>query len=187
MCCSLCAAQWSDTTCPLFILNLSNKRHTKVFQSLRKFNRYTFQMRMKNNKLLYQNVWGGNVSNVSLPGKNIFMFLFILYEKCIQITFSEENWQGNTQNRTSHRFRKTYCFVLVQTSMIKYEFLLMFRYWRLLNETWVLIHGTVVALQTANPNHAGKSIWPIFAFGFGFVLAFTQVKEWLFYTYQFEQ
>jgi len=53
----------------------------------------------------------------------------------------------------------------------------MFRYWRLLNETWVLLHGTVVALQTGDPNDAGKSMWPTFAFGFGFVFAFTQVNE----------
>uniref|UniRef100_H2YWE1 Uncharacterized protein n=1 Tax=Ciona savignyi TaxID=51511 RepID=H2YWE1_CIOSA len=50
------------------------------------------------------------------------------------------------------------------------------RYWRLLNESWVLAHGTVVALQTGDPAVAGgSSLWPIFTFGFGFVFAFTQV------------
>jgi len=54
---------------------------------------------------------------------------------------------------------------------------LLLRYWRLLNEAWVLLHGTIVAIQTGDPDNAGKSAWPIFAFGFGFIFAFTQVSR----------
>ncbi|XP_076810433.1 uncharacterized protein LOC143453151 [Clavelina lepadiformis] len=64
--------------------------------------------------------------------------------------------------------------VLLQGSLI-YTDMHLNRYWRLLNEMWVLIHGTVIAIQTSNPDATGTSPWPIFAFGFGFMLAFTQI------------
>ena len=43
------------------------------------------------------------------------------------------------------------------------------KYWRLLLEIWVAIHGGVVAAQTG-----GDVLWPMFAFGFMWLFVFTQ-------------
>lgn len=48
-------------------------------------------------------------------------------------------------------------------------------YWRLLLESWVSLHGGLVAYQTGGPELMGTTLWPMFAFGFAFVLVFTQV------------
>ncbi|CAK8696309.1 unnamed protein product [Clavelina lepadiformis] len=61
--------------------------------------------------------------------------------------------------------------VLLQGSLIFTEIHLN-KYWRLLIEVWVLVHGTFVAVQTESFD---LQIWPVFAFGFGFILAFTQI------------
>ncbi|XP_077973639.1 uncharacterized protein LOC120337662 [Styela clava] len=64
--------------------------------------------------------------------------------------------------------------VLLQGSLVFTEIHLN-RYWRFLNETWVLIHSVVVAVQTGNPEQGYGNLWPLFGFGFGFLLAFTQI------------
>ncbi len=51
------------------------------------------------------------------------------------------------------------------------------RYWRLLQEVWVIMHGGVVAWQTADQDDLlGTRLWPMFVFGFGLCFVLTQVK-----------
>jgi len=63
--------------------------------------------------------------------------------------------------------------VMLQGSLIFTEMHLN-KYWRLINEIWVLFHATVVAIQTADPSKSDQ-LWPMFFFGFGFMACFTQV------------
>ena len=41
-----------------------------------------------------------------------------------------------------------------------------------------MTHGAIVAVQTANPATPNQ-LWPMFFFGFGFLLCFTQVQKQL--------
>jgi len=63
--------------------------------------------------------------------------------------------------------------LLIQGSMM-YTDLHLNKYWKLFNESWVVAHGAIVAVQTANPA-SPDSLWPMFFFGFGFLLCFTQI------------
>jgi len=63
--------------------------------------------------------------------------------------------------------------LLIQGSMM-YTNLHLNKYWKLINESWVMTHGAIVAVQTANPATPNQ-LWPMFFFGFGFLLCFTQI------------
>lgn len=49
------------------------------------------------------------------------------------------------------------------------------KYWRLFLESFVLIHGGVVAYQTGGEKLMRTNLWPMFVFGFGFMFVMTQV------------
>jgi hypothetical protein len=67
------------------------------------------------------------------------------------------------------------------TAMLMLQGSLMFtrihlnKYWRLFLESFVLIHGGVVAYQTGGEKLMRTSLWPMFVFGFGFMFVMTQV------------
>jgi len=83
-------------------------------------------------------------------------------------------WYHPFENTWAHSFGFFHtAIVLLQGSLIYTEMHLN-KYWRLINESWVLLHATVVALQTADPSKP-NNIWPMFCFGFGFMLFMTQV------------
>lgn len=63
--------------------------------------------------------------------------------------------------------------LLIQGSLIFTDMHLN-KYWRLVNESYVMAHGALVAVQTANPEKPNQ-LWPMFFFGFGFLLCFTQI------------
>ena len=44
------------------------------------------------------------------------------------------------------------------------------RYWRMVCEAWVFVHGMVISMQTLS-----SESWPMFTFGFGAIFALTQV------------
>ena len=60
-------------------------------------------------------------------------------------------------------------FLLIQQSLI-FTPMHLNRYWRLLIESWVTIHGGVVAIQTISGGH-----WGMFMFGFLWMFVFTQI------------
>ena len=60
-------------------------------------------------------------------------------------------------------------FLLIQQSLI-FTPMHLNRYWRLLIESWVTIHGGVVAMQTISGGH-----WGMFMFGFLWMFVFTQI------------
>lgn len=63
-------------------------------------------------------------------------------------------------------------FLLIQQSLM-YTPIHLNKYWKLLLEAWVAIHGGVVALQVVQ---TGKSpMWGMFAFGFLWMFVFTQI------------
>lgn len=84
-----------------------------------------------------------------------------------------------------HPFEGTFghitgCFniymILLQGSLAMTSFHLN-KYWRFILETWVTIHGGIVAYQTGGPMLQYTSFWPMFTFGFLFVVFVTQVSN----------
>ena len=53
------------------------------------------------------------------------------------------------------------------------------KYWRLLQELWVIVHGGVVAAQTGGPEQKGTKLWPMFVFGFALCFVITQVRTFI--------
>ncbi|XP_077973172.1 uncharacterized protein LOC120337714 isoform X2 [Styela clava] len=49
------------------------------------------------------------------------------------------------------------------------------RYWRLLNEIWVIIHGSFMAFQTRHGEVEARQQWPLYFLGFGLILSCTQI------------
>lgn len=85
-------------------------------------------------------------------------------------------WYHPMENTWGHTLGFFHTAIVLLQGSLAFTKIHLNRYWRLLNECWVFIHATVIAIQTGNPNYTSKSdMWPIFTFGFGFVFAFTQI------------
>lgn len=85
-------------------------------------------------------------------------------------------WYHPMENTWGHTLGFFHTAIVLLQGSLAFTEVHLNRYWRLLNECWVLIHATVIAVQTGNPAIKSRSdLWPIFTFGFGFVFAFTQV------------
>lgn len=50
------------------------------------------------------------------------------------------------------------------------------RFVRLFNESWVIVHGGLVAFQTGGPSQWGTKLWPIFTFGPGMMFFSCHVR-----------
>lgn len=90
-------------------------------------------------------------------------------------------WYHPMENTWGHTFGFFHTAIVLLQGSLVYTEIHLNRYWRLLNECWVFIHATVVAVQTGNPAKDRGDIWPIFTFGFGFIFAFTQVFSFPFW------
>lgn len=90
-------------------------------------------------------------------------------------------WYHPFENTWAHSFGFFHtAIVLLQGSLI-YTDMHLNKYWRLLNEMWVLLHASVVAVQTADPSK-DTQLWPMFFFGFGLMLFLTQIYILPFWT-----
>ncbi|XP_039266269.2 uncharacterized protein LOC120341774 isoform X1 [Styela clava] len=90
-------------------------------------------------------------------------------------------WYHPMENTWGHTLGFFHTAIVLLQGSLVYTEIHLNRYWRLLNECWVFIHATIVAVQTGNPAKGNGDIWPIFTFGFGFIFAFTQVFSFPFW------
>ncbi|XP_064646855.1 uncharacterized protein LOC135499822 isoform X2 [Lineus longissimus] len=81
-------------------------------------------------------------------------------------------WYHPMENTWGHvlGFAHTY-MILVQGSLV-FTKMHLNKYWRFILETWVTLHGSLVAYQTGGPDHV---IWPMFCFGFSTMVVVTQI------------
>ncbi|XP_077862578.1 uncharacterized protein LOC144344591 [Saccoglossus kowalevskii] len=84
-------------------------------------------------------------------------------------------WYHPMENTWGHAFGFFHTWIILLQGSLMYTRLHLNRYWRLLLEVWVLIHSGVVASQTAGPDLLGTSLWPMFVFGFAWLLCVTQL------------
>ncbi|XP_078586088.1 uncharacterized protein LOC144867955, partial [Branchiostoma floridae x Branchiostoma japonicum] len=89
------------------------------------------------------------------------------------------DYMGRTLRSSTHRsvtlIRKYHGYIImwaaVFTSGIIQWKTLWVTYWRFVLETWVAVHGAIVAYQTGGPT----GYWPMFTFGFSALVVFTQL------------
>ena len=82
------------------------------------------------------------------------------------------------ENTFGHLAGFFYMFLLLSQSVLIYNRTHLNKYWKFLLETFVLIHGTIVAI------YQGNNLWPMFFFGFGAMVVITQIyglklKNWI--------
>ncbi|XP_035658606.1 uncharacterized protein LOC118403852 [Branchiostoma floridae] len=80
-------------------------------------------------------------------------------------------WYHPMENTLGHvmGFMNTWIFML-QGGLV-YTDMHLNKYWRFVLETWVAVHGAIVAYQTGGPT----GYWPMFTFGFSALVVFTQL------------
>ncbi|CAH1241666.1 Hypp6385 [Branchiostoma lanceolatum] len=80
-------------------------------------------------------------------------------------------WYHPMENTLGHvmGFVNTWIFML-QGGLV-YTDMHLNKYWRFILETWVALHGAIVAYQTGGPT----GYWPMFTFGFSALVVFTQL------------
>lgn len=83
-------------------------------------------------------------------------------------------WYHPMENTIGHAFGFSHTWMLLLQGSLVFTRFHLNKYWCLLLEVWVCIHGGVVAMQTQSPE-PGKELWPMFALGFLFVYAMTSV------------
>lgn len=86
-------------------------------------------------------------------------------------------WYHPMEGTMGHLVGFLYMFLLMMQSATFYTRVHLNKYWILFLEFFVLLHGSLVAIST------GNGMWPMFAFGFGFMTIFAQVyilklKKW---------
>lgn len=81
-------------------------------------------------------------------------------------------WYHPMENTWGHCMGFIHTWLLMLQGSLMYTNIHLNRYWRLLLESWVTIHATVVAVQTGGP---GLELWPMFCFGFLWLFFMTQL------------
>ena len=87
-------------------------------------------------------------------------------------------WYHPTISTSGHLIGFFYMFLLLLQGSLFFTRIHINRWWTLIQEVGVLIHGTIVAIMQ------GNELWPMFAFGFGGVFVVTQmygiaISKWL--------
>ncbi|XP_071484096.1 uncharacterized protein [Diadema antillarum] len=84
-------------------------------------------------------------------------------------------WYHPMENTVGHALGFTHTWMFMLQGSLMYTQVHLNRYWRLLLEAWVVIHGTVVAWQTGGPALNGTALYPMFMFGFLWLFTMTQL------------
>jgi hypothetical protein len=78
-------------------------------------------------------------------------------------------WYHPMEDTSGHLIGFFYVFLLFLQGSLFYTRIHVNRWWMLVQEATVLVHGTLVAVMQ------GNGLWPMFAFGFGGVFVITQM------------
>jgi hypothetical protein len=78
-------------------------------------------------------------------------------------------WYHPTEGTWGHLLGFLYMFMLFVQSALIFNRAHIHRWWTVLLEVFVVIHGTIVAVLQ------GNGLWPMFAFGFGAMVVLTQM------------
>ncbi|PIK36668.1 hypothetical protein BSL78_26503 [Apostichopus japonicus] len=81
-------------------------------------------------------------------------------------------WYHPMENTWGHLFGFIHTWLLMLQGSLMFTKIHLNRYWRLLLESWVTIHATIVAVQTGGPS---SDLWAMFFFGFMWLLVMTQL------------
>ncbi|XP_022080761.1 uncharacterized protein LOC110973875 [Acanthaster planci] len=84
-------------------------------------------------------------------------------------------WYHPMENTWGHAFGFAHTFIIMLQGSLIYTNMHLNRYWRLVLESWVIIHGSIVASQTGGPDLNGTLLWPMFCFGFLWIFTMTQL------------
>lgn len=84
-------------------------------------------------------------------------------------------WYHPMENTYGHALGFVHTWFFMLQGSLMYTQFHKNRWWRLLQEVWVALHGSLVAIQTGGPQLKGTSLWPMFLFGFLWLLALTQI------------
>ncbi|XP_071484095.1 uncharacterized protein [Diadema antillarum] len=84
-------------------------------------------------------------------------------------------WHHPMENTIGHVMGFTHTWMFLLQGSLMYTQFHLNRYWRLLLEAWVIIHGTVVAWQTGGPALNRSTLYPMFMFGFLWLFTMTQL------------
>lgn len=84
-------------------------------------------------------------------------------------------WYHPMENTLGHALGFTHTWLFMLQGSLMYTQVHLNRYWRLLLEAWVIIHGSLVAWQTGGPALDGTSLYPMFMFGFLWIFTMTQL------------
>ncbi len=78
-------------------------------------------------------------------------------------------WYHPMEPTSGHLIGFLYMFLLLLQGSLFFTRIHVNRWWMLVQEATVLVHGTLVAVMQ------GNNLWPMFAFGFGGILVITQM------------
>ena len=78
-------------------------------------------------------------------------------------------WYHPTISTSGHLIGFLYMFLLLLQGSLFFTRIHVNRWWTLVQEIGVLVHGTIVAI------YQGADLWPMFAFGFGGIFVITQM------------
>ncbi|XP_067687198.1 uncharacterized protein [Haliotis asinina] len=84
-------------------------------------------------------------------------------------------WYHPMENTWGHALGFFHTWIIMLQGSLIYTNFHLNKYWRLLLETWVTVHGTVVAIQTGGPDLLGTKLWPMFCFGFSLLIVVSQI------------
>ena len=79
-------------------------------------------------------------------------------------------WYHPMESYLGHLFGFFHVFIVMLQGSLIYTTAHVNRYWRMVCEAWVFLHGMVISMQTLSSNS-----WPMFTFGFGAIFALTQL------------
>ena len=79
-------------------------------------------------------------------------------------------WYHPMEGYFGHLFGFFHVWIVMLQGSLMYTTVHLNKYWRIVCESWVFIHGTVISMQTLNSN-----TWPMFTFGFGAIFVLTQL------------
>ncbi len=79
-------------------------------------------------------------------------------------------WYHPMEGYFGHLFGFFHVWLIMLQGSLMYTTAHLNRYWRMVCEAWVFIHGMVISMQTLSSDS-----WPMFTFGFGAIFALTQV------------
>jgi hypothetical protein len=79
-------------------------------------------------------------------------------------------WYHPMEGYLGHVFGFIHVWLVMFQGSLMYTAAHLNRYWRMVCEAWVFIHGMIISMQTL-----GSNSWPMFTFGFGAIFALTQI------------